>query len=183
MRVGVLLDELAQLPQAAEFADGQPQTDRFDLVELVERVSAQMAPVGRQRVTVFRSIPMLIGDWNRRAVEHLVANLLENALKYSLEEQDVLVRVHRDGNWAIFEVIDQGLGIPPAEQAHVFERGYRASNVSGRIRGTGLGLAGARHIVESHGGTITLRSELGKGTTVTVRMPIGPAGQPGSDNG
>jgi signal transduction histidine kinase len=172
VRFAVLLDELGELPQDAASANEEPQTERVDLVELAQRVSAESNPVGRRRVTVFPSISLLVGGWNRRALEHLVANLLENALKYSLEEQDVLVAVRREDNWAVLEVIDQGLGIPPAEQARVFDRGYRATNVSGRVCGTGLGLTGARHIVENHGGTITVQSELGTGTTVSVRLPI-----------
>ena len=114
----------------------------------------------------------MIGEWNARAIELLVANLLGNALKYSLEEQGVLVTVSRDGDCAVLEVVDHGLGIPTAEQVLVFERGYRASNVNARVRGTGVGLAGARDIAEKHGGTITLRSKVGAGTTVTVRLPI-----------
>ena len=120
---------------------------------------------------VLPSVPELIGEWNARAIEHLVANLLGNALKYSLEEQGVLVKVSCDGDCAVLEVVDDGIGIPTAEQALVFERGYRASNVSARVHGTGVGMVGARYIAEKHGGTITLRSEVGAGTTVKVRSP------------
>jgi signal transduction histidine kinase len=166
-RLRTLLDELAQLPDGS----GEPRTEGVDLVDLVRRVSAEADAISRRRVVVLPSIPELIGEWNRRAIEHMVANLLENALKYSLDEQNVLVTVGCDGDYAVLEVIDDGIGIPPAEQGHVFERGYRASNVTARVRGTGLGLAGARQIAENHGGTITLRSELGAGTTLTVRLP------------
>jgi signal transduction histidine kinase len=158
---------LAQLPAGS----GEPRTEGVELADLVRRVSAEADAISRRRVVVLPSIPELIGEWNRRAIEHMVANLLENALKYSLDEQNVLVTVGCDGDYAVLEVIDDGIGIPPAEQGHVFERGYRASNVTARVRGTGLGLAGARQIAENHGGTITLRSELGAGTTLTVRLP------------
>ena len=167
VRVQTLLDELAQLPEG----DDEPRTEKLDLVDLVRRVSAETNTIGRPRVVVLPSVPELIGEWNARAIEHLVANLLGNALKYSLEEQGVLVTVSCDGDCAVLEVVDDGIGIPTAEQALVFERGYRASNVSARVRGTGVGLAGARYIAEKHGGTITLRSEVGAGTTVTVRLP------------
>ena len=167
VRVETLLDELAQLPEG----DDEPRTEKLDLVDLVRRVSADPNTIGRPRVVVLPSVPELIGEWNARAIEHLVANLLGNALKYSLEEQGVLVTVSCDGDCAVLEVVDDGIGIPTAEQALVFERGYRASNVSARVRGTGVGLAGARYIAEKHGGTITLRSEVGAGTTVTVRLP------------
>lgn len=65
------------------------------------------------------------------------------------------------------------MGIPPAELARVFERGYRATNVVGSWPGTGLGLSGAGWIAAEHGGAITLASELGVGTTVIVRLPLG----------
>jgi signal transduction histidine kinase len=72
----------------------------------------------------------------------------------------------------VVRVRDRGLGIPAADLPYVFERFHRASNVSGQIGGTGLGLAGARHIVEQHGGSIGVESEEGRGTTVTVRLPL-----------
>jgi signal transduction histidine kinase len=73
----------AQLPEG----DDEPQTERLDLVDLVRRVSADTNTVGRPRVVVLPSVPELVGEWNARAIEHLVANLLGNGLKYSLEEQ------------------------------------------------------------------------------------------------
>jgi len=68
-------------------------------------------------------------------------------------------------------VQDAGLGIPAADLPHVFERFYRALNVAGRIAGTGIGLAGAKHLVEQHGGTITVQSREGEGTAFTIRLP------------
>ncbi len=78
---------------------------------------------------------------------------------------------------AVLAVQDQGIGIPAADLPHVFERFYRARNVSGRTPGTGLGLAGARQIVEQHGGTIAVESREGAGSTVTIRLPLGEACQ------
>jgi signal transduction histidine kinase len=82
------------------------------------------------------------------------------------------VRLSREEDWAVFAVSDDGIGIPQSDQTRIFERFQRASNVAGRIGGTGLGLASARHIVESHGGTIVVISEEGSGATFTVRLPI-----------
>ncbi len=67
---------------------------------------------------------------------------------------------------------DQGIGIPRAELHRVFERGYRASNVTGRFHGTGLGLKGVQHIVANLGGTVSIESTLGVGSTVTVSLPL-----------
>jgi signal transduction histidine kinase len=69
-------------------------------------------------------------------------------------------------------VSDNGVGIPPTELDRVFEPYYRGSNVAGSIGGTGVGLAGTRHIVEQHGGEISVESVIGESTTFTVRLPL-----------
>jgi signal transduction histidine kinase len=71
----------------------------------------------------------------------------------------------------VLTVRDEGLGIPASDLPHVFERFHRGSNVE-RISGTGIGLAGAKDIVEQHGGTISVASSEGHGTTVVVRLPL-----------
>jgi signal transduction histidine kinase len=105
-------------------------------------------------------------------VERVVANLVSNAIKYSPGGGDVRVELAAEAGWAVLRVQDQGVGIPAADLPRVFEQFHRAANVAGRIGGTGLGLAGARHIVEQHGGSIALESQEGVGTTVTVRLPL-----------
>ncbi|MGI8549907.1 MAG: ATP-binding protein [Dehalococcoidia bacterium] len=75
---------------------------------------------------------------------------------------------------AVLSVQDQGVGIPAAELPSIFQRFHRASNVVGRIEGKGIGLAGAKPIVEQHGGTIVAESQEGAGTTITVRLPLSP---------
>jgi signal transduction histidine kinase len=116
-------------------------------------------------------------------------NLLANALKYSPAEREVLVHVSREdtptGSLAIVTVQDQGIGIPAADLPCIFERFYRAGNAREHIGGTGLGLWGARQIVEQHGGTISLQSQEGAGTLVTVRLPMvlpGAERQPAADH-
>ena len=76
--------------------------------------------------------------------------------------------------WALLAVRDTGLGIPARELERIFERFQRGANVLGRIAGTGLGLASARHIVEGHGGRIEVHSQEGAGSTFTVRLPVEP---------
>lgn len=76
--------------------------------------------------------------------------------------------------WAVLAVQDQGLGIPAADLPQIFERFYRGKNAAGRTRGTGIGLASVRQIIEQHGGTITVVSEEGKGSIFTVRLPLRP---------
>ncbi|MBW4596605.1 MAG: HAMP domain-containing histidine kinase [Brasilonema angustatum HA4187-MV1] len=104
-------------------------------------------------------------------VRHVLTNLLSNAIKYSAPDSSVELRVQCQSQAVIFQVQDQGIGIAPADQQRLFESFYRASNV-GNIPGTGLGLAIVKQLVERHGGTITVNSEINVGTTFTVTLPI-----------
>jgi signal transduction histidine kinase len=107
-------------------------------------------------------------------------NLLANGIKYSPNGGEIEVSLARqdDGGaaWAVLAVRDHGLGIPAADRPRVFERFRRARNVVGLIGGTGIGLASTRQIVEQHGGTITVVSQEGVGSTFTVRLPLTPPG-------
>ena len=75
------------------------------------------------------------------------------------------------GAWRVVSVQDTGIGIPLSDMPYVFERFYRGTNVTGKIRGTGLGLASVRHIIEQHQGRIEVVSVEGQGSTFTVRLP------------
>jgi signal transduction histidine kinase len=98
-------------------------------------------------------------------------------VKYSPDGGTVSISVQRraSGNGhddAIVSVRDQGLGIPDADLPNLFQRFFRASNVTGQIRGTGLGLYSAREIVTQHGGTLEVESHEGLGSTFVIRLPI-----------
>jgi PAS domain S-box-containing protein len=151
-----------------------------DLVALARQVAAEADQAhDPPRVRVEPSAPALVGVWDPDRIERAISNLVSNALKYSPRDSEVTVEVGREedsGPWAVVAVRDQGVGIPADDLPHIFEWFRRAGNVTGRIRGTGVGLAGARQIVEQHGGTITVESEEGLGSTFTVRLPLGPEG-------
>jgi signal transduction histidine kinase len=117
------------------------------------------------------SQPMpVLGD--RDALSHVLWNLLDNAVKYSGESRDVEVAVSSCDYQVALSVTDHGMGIPPAEQSRVFTRFVRGEEaIRQGIRGTGIGLAMASHIVEAHGGNIEVESESGKGSRFTVRLP------------
>jgi two-component system sensor histidine kinase VicK len=102
---------------------------------------------------------------------HIFSNLLSNAIKYSSPGTTVFFSCHYQEGEVIFEVKDEGIGIPPDDQAQLFESFHRAKNV-GDIPGTGLGLAIVQRSVELHGGKITCSSELGVGTTFRVTLPL-----------
>ncbi len=152
----------------------------MDLVELAEAAVAEARrSTTRHEVRVETQEPSLVGEWDRARLARVVANLLDNAVRYSPKGGEIVMRVGRaedpDGTpWAVLAVRDQGVGIPAADLPHLFERFYRGGNVTGRIAGTGIGLAGAKQIVEQHGGTIAVASEEGRGATFTVRLPVVP---------
>jgi signal transduction histidine kinase len=105
-----------------------------------------------------------------KLLEHIVSNLLSNGLKYSPEGGTVQFDLICDGESAVFHIRDCGIGIPQKDLEQLFESFRRASNV-GTIPGTGLGLAIVKKCVELHGGTITVDSVVGTGTTFTVTLP------------
>jgi len=99
-------------------------------------------------------------------------------VKYSPRGGEIAVEVAAAGGAAVLVVRDSGVGIPAADLPHVFERFRRAGNVADRIAGTGLGLAGAKEIVEQHGGSIAVESVEGRGSAFTVRLPLAPGPPP-----
>lgn len=111
---------------------------------------------------------------DEKLLRHVFSNLLSNAFKYSPAGGEVLFRAElRDGAQLVFEVLDHGIGIPEAEQGHLFESFHRASNV-GNISGTGLGLSIVKSAVDLHGGHITVDSAPGRGSRFTVSLPYVP---------
>jgi signal transduction histidine kinase len=173
-RVGQLLDELTDSTSSPGVDETCRQREAIDLIPLVERVAAECeaATLDESRVVVLTAVPELVGCWDAVSLERMLANLVDNALKYNRDDGAVVVSIRELDDWAFICVADQGLGIPPTEIESVFQPGYRSSNVVVHRSGSGMGLSGAQQIVAAHGGTIALESELGRGTTVTVRLPL-----------
>jgi two-component system phosphate regulon sensor histidine kinase PhoR len=115
-------------------------------------------------------LPTVRGDEAR--LGQVVVNLVHNAIKFSPDGGEVLVAVRRAGDEIALSVTDHGIGIKRADRARIFERFYKADRARVRGGGTGLGLAIARHVVEGHGGRITVESEEGVGSTFSVALPI-----------
>jgi len=113
------------------------------------------------------------------AIGQSLANLLDNAQKYSGDSRDIDVALAREGEFAVVTVADQGLGIPKDEQAKIFDRFHRvATGLVHDVKGSGLGLAIVRHIVEAHGGRIEVDSRPGEGSRFRVLLPFAPAAAP-----
>ena len=113
-----------------------------------------------------------VGD--ERLLHHVFLNLLNNAVKYSPAGATVEWSIARDGAMAVSRIRDRGIGIPAEDLKRIFEAFHRGGNV-GHLPGTGLGLVIVKRCVELHGGGIRIDSEVGEGTTVTVRLPLFPA--------
>jgi signal transduction histidine kinase len=108
---------------------------------------------------------------DEKLLRHILSNLLSNAIKYSPKASTVHFDLVCEQEKAVFRIQDQGIGIPIADQAQLFNSFHRASNV-GTISGTGLGLAIVKKSVDLHEGDITINSEVGVGTTFSVMLPL-----------
>ena len=110
---------------------------------------------------------------DRDGIEQAILNLLTNAMKYSGESRDIDLHLHSQDGRAVIEVSDQGVGIDPDEQLRIFEQFYRVPSPDNeRIPGTGLGLTLVQHIAVAHGGTITVKSAVGEGSTFSMHLPF-----------
>jgi PAS domain S-box-containing protein len=175
-RMAGMIDELVDV---ARLRAGQPielRRQPTDLVTIARRNVEEMQRIDdRHQFTLEADEPSVIGMWDHARIERVVANLVGNAVKFSPRGGPVTVRVSRDDalgvSSAVLSVSDRGVGIPSADLPYVFERFHRGRNVGG-IRGSGIGLAGARSIVEGHGGTVSVESVEGRGSTFTVRLPV-----------
>ncbi len=113
----------------------------------------------------------VLGDADR--LKQLFINLVENAVKYTPAGGSVQLSLSKNAGWARFEVSDTGIGIPPENLPHIFDRFYRVEKARARSHGgSGLGLSIAKWIATAHGGAIRVKSQLGAGTTFIVTLPI-----------
>ncbi len=175
-----LTNDLLTLSQLEDAQPGDaPARVPVDLVAVV-RGTVQgieaLATAKQQQVTAEASDEVVVqGD--EAALGTLVRNLLDNAIRYTDEGGHVTVQVRTAGGpgdetFAVLSVADDGMGIPIADQSRIFERFYRVEKARSReTGGTGLGLSIVKHIAESHGGQVEVRSVVGVGSTFTVRLP------------
>ena len=144
---------------------------RVDLKHLCEEIvaEAQTTAAATQRLLLACAADLAPVMVDPKLVRRILGNLLTNAVKYSPMDATVSCDVAVHDGHPVFEVRDQGIGIPPEDQARLFEPFHRGTNV-GKIPGSGLGLAITKKAVEIHGGTIVVESIVGKGTTFVVRL-------------
>jgi two-component system, OmpR family, sensor kinase len=169
-RLAKLVADLLALARADAGVTIRRERVELDRV-LLEVLSAARHLTHGQQLGVSELVPSSVeGDEDR--LKQLLVILLDNAIKYTPADGTVSVGLTRNGSHAVVTVADTGVGIPADQIPRVFERFYRADPARARDPGgSGLGLAIARWIVQQHGGEITVASELGQGTTVSVRLP------------
>jgi signal transduction histidine kinase len=145
------------------------------MLEAVERGRSQSPG---HRIDLVVDDPV-IGYWDAERIEQILDNLIGNAIKYSAIGSQVLVRLSADETTVRFSIADEGVGIAPEALPMLFDRFYRASE-GGAVKGMGLGLYIVRTLVHAKGGSVTVTSEEGRGSTFTVELPRHST-PPGSD--
>jgi signal transduction histidine kinase len=174
-RMTRLIQDLLDVARLQSGQQLELQLAPTDLVAIVQQVLAEQEEQTEQHeLRLVATQPAVSGQWDAIRLERVVRNLVSNAVKYSPNGGAVTVTVDLlpEQGQARLIVEDAGIGIPATDLPHVFDGFRRASNVAGRIGGTGIGLASTRQIVEQHGGTIGIESEEGRGTRVTVSLPL-----------
>jgi len=122
-------------------------------------------------VAVASDLPDTLMD--PEAIKQALANLVDNALKYSTDRRRLSLEARQEGSWVVIEVADEGIGIPAAELERIFEKFYRIgrSETQG-TRGSGVGLALVKHIAEAHGGRVSAQSRPGEGSRFSLYLPV-----------
>ena len=147
------------------------RSSEVDLTQLVNQVVMDMKGALKPQQQIITQVLFTSSLWlDPSLLRKILVNLLSNAVKYSKPESTINVQGAYITGQLILSVEDQGIGIAKEDQMHLFERFFRARNVT-NIAGTGLGLHIVGHYVKLMGGEVSLRSELNKGTTVTLRLP------------
>jgi two-component system, OmpR family, phosphate regulon sensor histidine kinase PhoR len=172
-RLDALVRDLLDLSRVERGALAAEPVDMVGLVKEVAESHADRAEERRIRLrTVLLPGTSVRGD--RAQLGLMLSNLVDNALRYTGARGLVRIRLDSMDDKVLLQVSDTGEGIPPSELPRVFERFYRVDKARARqTGGTGLGLAIVRHVAESHGGTVTVESKVGKGSTFTVTLPVG----------
>ena len=170
-RMQRLVQDLLLLAQADAGVSIQKQSIELDSLLLDVYRHAKLSANG---------VKVSLGSWDQAQVlgdadrlKQLFINLIDNAVKYTPNGGEVTVSLERDTDWARISIADTGVGIPEQDLPKIFDRFYRVDKARSREKGgTGLGLAICKWIVDVHGGTINVASQVGKGTIFTVQLPV-----------
>jgi signal transduction histidine kinase len=165
----------SKVASAATEAQPPLRLEPVDLVDLTREIVATLHAAPRHTIRIEPAQPVLVGLWDEGCLRRTLHELLTNALKFSPDGPDIIVRLRReegsDGPAVSLDMCDQGIGIPERDLPYVFDRFHRGENVLGRFPGAGLGLFRVRQDVERHGGRVTAASGAERGCIVSLRLP------------
>jgi PAS domain S-box-containing protein len=150
------------------------QRQVMDIGDFVRRIVAEQAPILEQHTLECScATPPLFVEGDQQGLEEVLQNLLQNAVKYSPHGGHIHVEITAENEEVAISITDQGIGIPPQVLSHLFQPFYRApSSAQWGIKGTGIGLYVVKEIVGQHGGSVEVQSEVGSGSTFTIRLPL-----------
>jgi heavy metal sensor kinase len=171
-----MLTMLNALMDIAEAETGAMRLEigKVSVPEVIESIMDLYEVVAEEKgIAITGNLPQeLVIRADRIRFQQVMANLLDNAIKYSGNGREIEISARSEDACAVISISDQGIGIPPADISKIWDRLYRGDH-SRSQRGLGLGLSFVRAIVHAHGGTVSVESELNKGSRFTIRMPIG----------
>lgn len=169
-----LADLSVGLRKLAELETHPIEQEPVEIDTLLQDLASEITQAGSERRFSLDlpeapwRLPPVTGDAD--LIELVLRNVLANAFKFTYPGDSIQVRAFEDGNWVTLEVTDTGPGIPEQEQEQVWEELFRGKEARG-TPGSGLGLALVRAVIQRHGGQALMRSQVGRGTRVTIRLP------------
>lgn len=173
-RESKIIDDLLSLVKMDKAA-AELNIAQVDINALVQQILKRLRPIAKKRNVelIYESIREVTADVDEVKLSLAINNLVENAVKYNIENGWVRVTLDADHKFFYIKVADSGIGIPEEYQEHIFERFYRVDKARSReTGGTGLGLSITRNVILMHHGAIRLSSKEGEGSTFTVRIPL-----------
>ena len=173
-RESKIIDDLLSLVKMDK-SEAELNISQVNLNVLVEQILKRLRSIANRRKVelIFESIREVTADVDEMKLSLAITNLVENAIKYNMEEGWVRVTLDADHKFFYLKVQDSGIGIPEDVQDRIFERFYRVDKARSReTGGSGLGLAITRNVVLMHKGAIKLSSKEGEGSTFTLRIPL-----------
>lgn len=173
-RESKIIDDLLSLVKLDK-SNAELNVSQININLLVEQILKRLRPIANRRKVelILESIREVTADVDETKISLAISNLVENAVKYNLEEGWVRVTVDADHKFFYIKVADSGIGIPEEEQNRIFDRFYRVDKARSReTGGSGLGLSITRNVVLMHKGAIRLHSKVGEGSTFTLRIPL-----------
>jgi len=173
-RESKIIDDLLALVKMDK-SEAELNISQVNINGLVEQTLKRLRPIANRRKVelIFESIREVTGDIDEMKLSLAITNLVENAIKYNMEEGWVRVTLDADHKFFYIKVADSGIGIPEEVQDRIFDRFYRVDKARSReTGGSGLGLAITRNVVLMHKGAIKLSSKEGEGSVFTIRIPL-----------